>query len=121
MARARLPIAFRLRAVDAALPCPEPLRRRLDTRAAGMTDRAETATMRSDAMPNAVRGESPRYPMPAYPRGWYCVCDSGELAPGEIKPLRVLGQELVAARTNDGRASVFDAPRNMDTLQLEST
>ena len=60
-------------------------------------------------MPNSIRGESARYPMPAYPRGWYCVCDAAELAVGEIKPLRLFGQELVAARAEDGAVGVFDA------------
>lgn len=60
-------------------------------------------------MPNTIRGESARYPMPAYPRGWYCVCDSAELLAGEVLPLRRFGQELVAVRTEDGAAGVFDA------------
>jgi phenylpropionate dioxygenase-like ring-hydroxylating dioxygenase large terminal subunit len=47
--------------------------------------------------------------MPAYPRGWYCVCDSDDLAPGDVKALQLLGQELVAARSLDGDANVFDA------------
>jgi len=60
-------------------------------------------------MREPIRGESARYPMPAYPRGWYCVCDSPELAPGEVKALELFGRELVAARGLDGHANVFDA------------
>ena len=52
---------------------------------------------------------SPRYPMPPYPRGWYCVCDSSELERGAVKPLNVLGRALVAARSEAGEVGVFDA------------
>ena len=44
-------------------------------------------------MASASSGVNPRYPMPAYPRGWYSVCDSDELAPGEIRTIQALGQE----------------------------
>lgn len=60
-------------------------------------------------MATAISGVHPRYPMPAYPRGWYSLCDSDELASGEIKPIRALGQELVAVRAEDGSARVYDA------------
>ncbi len=60
-------------------------------------------------MATALSGVNPRYPMPAYPRGWYSLCDSDELVPGEIKPIQALGQELVAVRAEDGSAHVYDA------------
>lgn len=60
-------------------------------------------------MSTAVSGVNPRYPMPAYPRGWYSLCDSDELRSGEIKSIRALGQELVAVRAEDGAAHVYDA------------
>jgi 3-ketosteroid 9alpha-monooxygenase subunit A len=50
-----------------------------------------------------------RYPFPATPDGWYAVCQSSELAPGEVRPLRYFGRELVAFRGGDGAARVFDA------------
>ncbi len=50
-----------------------------------------------------------RYPMPAYPRGWYSLCDSDELAQGEVRPITALGRELVAVRDADGAAHVYDA------------
>ena len=56
------------------------------------------------------RGEpAARYPMPPFPRGWYAVCDSDELAADEVKPLHYLGRELVAVRDANGDARVFDA------------
>jgi 3-ketosteroid 9alpha-monooxygenase subunit A len=58
---------------------------------------------------SANGAEHARYPMPAYPRGWYGVCDSSELAAGEIKTLQLLGRELVAVRAEDGDARVYDA------------
>ncbi|HXK25999.1 MAG TPA: Rieske (2Fe-2S) protein, partial [Myxococcota bacterium] len=50
-----------------------------------------------------------RYPFPATPDGWYGLCLASELAPGEVKPLRYFGRELVAFRGRDGPARVFDA------------
>ena len=48
-----------------------------------------------------------RYPFPATPNGWYALCQSEELAVGEVRPLRYFGRELVAFRGNDGGARVF--------------
>jgi nitrite reductase/ring-hydroxylating ferredoxin subunit len=56
-----------------------------------------------------IAGVNLRYPMPAFPRGWYSVCDSSELSAGEIKPIQALGEELVAVRSEDGSPRVFDA------------
>lgn len=56
-----------------------------------------------------ITGVNPRYPMPAYPRGWYSLCDSDELAVAEIKPIQMLGQEFVVVRAEDGRARIYDA------------
>ena len=50
-----------------------------------------------------------RYPFPATPDGWYALCQSAELAAGEVRPLRYFGRELVAFRGEDGGARVFDA------------
>jgi 3-ketosteroid 9alpha-monooxygenase subunit A len=50
-----------------------------------------------------------RYPFPATPDGWYALCQSAELAAGEVRPLSYFGRELVAFRGLDGAARVFDA------------
>jgi 3-ketosteroid 9alpha-monooxygenase subunit A len=50
-----------------------------------------------------------RYPMSPYPTGWYLVCTSAELAVGEVKPLTLLGRDLVVFRTEGGTAVVLDA------------
>jgi 3-ketosteroid 9alpha-monooxygenase subunit A len=44
-----------------------------------------------------------------FPRGWFMVCFSEELAVGETKPLRYFGQALAAYRGEDGQARVLDA------------
>lgn len=43
------------------------------------------------------------------PSGWFCVGHGHELEPGEVKPLRVFGRELVIFRTRAGDARVLDA------------
>jgi phenylpropionate dioxygenase-like ring-hydroxylating dioxygenase large terminal subunit len=50
-----------------------------------------------------------RYPFPAYANGWFRACYASELAPGEVKPLHLLGRELVAFRDAAGTAHLFDA------------
>ncbi len=50
-----------------------------------------------------------RYPMTPYPDGWFRVAHSDEIKPGEVMPLKLLGQDLVLFRTESGRASVLDA------------
>ncbi|MEE8164519.1 MAG: Rieske 2Fe-2S domain-containing protein [Myxococcota bacterium] len=52
---------------------------------------------------------SSRYPFTAFPDGWYHIAKSADLAVGEVRPIRVLGQDLVLARTESGRALVFEA------------
>lgn len=44
-----------------------------------------------------------------YPRGWFAVCFSDELAVGQSLSLRYFGQDLVAFRGQDGQASVLEA------------
>ena len=46
-------------------------------------------------MSSSLSGVNPRYPMPAFPRGWYSLCDSDELQSGEIKSIDALGQNFV--------------------------
>ena len=44
----------------------------------------------------------PRFPIPRYPRGWFQVAYADEIQPGEVKPLKYFGVELVMFRTEDG-------------------
>ena len=50
-----------------------------------------------------------RYPFPPYPTGWYLVAESAMLAPKDVVPMRWFGRDLVAFRTESGRAVVADA------------
>lgn len=50
-----------------------------------------------------------RYPFPAVPDGWFSPLASDALAVGDVLPLSTLGTDLVAFRTEDGAAHVFDA------------
>jgi nitrite reductase/ring-hydroxylating ferredoxin subunit/putative sterol carrier protein len=50
-----------------------------------------------------------RYPMTPFPDGWFRVAYSDELKAGEVKPLKVLGKDLVLFRTESGAAAVLDA------------
>ena len=52
---------------------------------------------------------SSRYPFTPYPDGWYHVAKSVDLAVGDVKPLRVLGRDLVLVRTESGQARVLEA------------
>jgi len=49
-----------------------------------------------------------RYAFTPYPRGWFRALFSSELSPGEVKVLNLLGRELVAFRTESGRAAVTE-------------
>lgn len=53
--------------------------------------------------------DTPRYPMSPYPTGWYLLCESKELQPAEVKPLRYFGRDLVLFRTESGTPVVLDA------------
>ena len=50
-----------------------------------------------------------RYPFPASPDGWFSVGAGADLGPGESRPVRYLGRDLVLFRGEDGVARVFDA------------
>ena len=50
-----------------------------------------------------------RIDLPPYPRGWFAVASSDQLAIGEVRPIRYFGRELVLFRTDSGEARVFDA------------
>lgn len=50
-----------------------------------------------------------RFPFPPFPNGWFPVLLSGDLQPGELRPIHRLGRDLVAYRTEEGRANVVSA------------
>lgn len=50
-----------------------------------------------------------RFPFAPYPNGWFRAAYADELATGEVKPLAILGRELVMFRDEDGDAHVLDA------------
>ena len=62
--------------------------------------------VRSDASGRSVM--SRRFPFPI-PRGWYQVACSDELPPGGIERLRYFDRDLIAGRTESGKAFVLDA------------
>lgn len=46
---------------------------------------------------------------PGFPRGWFVIQFSDELAPSEVKPLRYFGKDLVLFRTESGKPAILDA------------
>jgi len=46
---------------------------------------------------------------PSYPTGWFHVCYSHELKPGDIKYVQYLGEHLALFRTKSGIPSILDA------------
>ena len=57
--------------------------------------------------PNFVSRESNR--LKAFPTGWFLICFSDELKTGDVKSVKFMGQDLVAFRTESGKACVSDA------------
>lgn len=51
---------------------------------------------------------SGRFPFPL-PQGWFMVAFSHELAPGEVRPLKYFGKDLVLFRRGDGTPALLDA------------
>ena len=58
--------------------------------------------------------ENKRYPMPI-PFGWYCVAQSKDLEPGDVKPVRYFGQDQVLFRTSTGEAVSYTHLRAHET------
>ena len=56
-----------------------------------------------------LAGRLPRFPMTPYPRGWYHIAFTDELAPGQVVTLRYFGRELVLMRTAGGEARLSGA------------
>jgi 3-ketosteroid 9alpha-monooxygenase subunit A len=50
-----------------------------------------------------------RVPEIAFPRGWYCVAESAEVAPDQLLPVSYLDEQMVVYRTREGDAQVADA------------
>ncbi len=50
-----------------------------------------------------------RYYTPPIPNGWFQVAYDDELPPGEVRPLKYFGKDLVLFRTETGALSVLDA------------
>lgn len=46
---------------------------------------------------------------PVYPNGWFSVAESRDLKTGDVRPLTVLGQNLVLFRGEDGTSHILDA------------
>ena len=44
-----------------------------------------------------------------YPRGWFVIQFSEELAPGAVKPLEYFGKKLVLFRSESGVPTILDA------------
>ena len=53
--------------------------------------------------------DSDRYYTPPIPNGWFQIAASDEVKPGEVKPLRYFGKDLVIWRSEAGELSVLDA------------
>ncbi|MFI5299273.1 MAG: Rieske 2Fe-2S domain-containing protein [Polyangiales bacterium] len=53
--------------------------------------------------------KAPRFPFPRYPRGWFQVAYSDEIAPGQSLPLKYFGKDLVIFRGESGKLTVLDA------------
>jgi phenylpropionate dioxygenase-like ring-hydroxylating dioxygenase large terminal subunit len=51
----------------------------------------------------------PRATLTPYPRGWYLVAKSDDVPVGKVKPVTMLGRELVVFRTDDGVVHVTNA------------
>ena len=47
--------------------------------------------------------------LPPFPVGWYVVALSDELKPGEVKPFKFMGEEVVLYRTQAGVANLIGA------------
>jgi phenylpropionate dioxygenase-like ring-hydroxylating dioxygenase large terminal subunit len=57
----------------------------------------------------ALRPLAREFPFPAFPNGWFAVAYGDELERADVKRVVYFGKELVAWRSEDGEAHVFDA------------
>ena len=58
--------------------------------------------------PRVLRDRRGRFPFPV-PNGWFVVACSADLAPGDVRPLRYFGRDLVLFRGIDGAPHMLDA------------
>lgn len=49
-----------------------------------------------------------RFPFPSYPRGWFVIGFSSDVAPGEVKTVHYFGQDIVLFRGQTGALSAID-------------
>ncbi len=49
-----------------------------------------------------------RFPFPSFPRGWYVIAFSPELAPGEVKTLHYFDRDIVLYRGEGGAVAAVD-------------
>jgi 3-ketosteroid 9alpha-monooxygenase subunit A len=62
-----------------------------------------------DYQPTAMTAQE-RFPYyTAFPFSWYRACDSTDLAPGTVRPIRLLARDLVLWRDEEGDPHVMDA------------
>ncbi len=47
-------------------------------------------------------------PFPSFPRGWFVIGFSPDIAPGDVKTLHYFGQDIVVFRTASGVLSAVD-------------
>lgn len=50
-----------------------------------------------------------RFFTPPIPNGWFQIAASDDIAPGDVKPLRYFGKDLIIWRSEEGELSVLDA------------
>jgi 3-ketosteroid 9alpha-monooxygenase subunit A len=50
-----------------------------------------------------------RYYTPPIPNGWFQIAYADEIKPGDVKPLKYFGKDLVIWRSEEGQLSVLDA------------
>jgi nitrite reductase/ring-hydroxylating ferredoxin subunit/putative sterol carrier protein len=49
-----------------------------------------------------------RFPFASYPRGWFVIAFSSDVAPGEVKTVQYFGQDIVLFRAGTGALSALD-------------
>uniref|UniRef100_A0A1I7YMA5 cholesterol 7-desaturase n=1 Tax=Steinernema glaseri TaxID=37863 RepID=A0A1I7YMA5_9BILA len=52
-----------------------------------------------------VLGELP----PVFPNGWFCIAESGDIAPKQIKPIIFMGEQLTLIRSENGKVHLIDS------------
>jgi nitrite reductase/ring-hydroxylating ferredoxin subunit/putative sterol carrier protein len=55
-----------------------------------------------------VRPVGPRFPFPSFPRGWFVVAFSSDVAAGQVKTVHYFGQDIVLFRGQNGVLTALD-------------